>query len=361
MIRMQKFKPGDRVIFLNEKGGGVVTKVIDDQIVHVAIAEGFEIPYSTGDLLRADGDNEDMPIAGRRTGRGNPDQEGREVLFSIPNKVDQRPEGVYLAMVPSDQDKVLESRLELQLLNHSPYKVSFGILLNQSGKYSGFAYGQMDSDTSLMLARVGRNEIGDWANGLVQLLFYQDGNTSPLNPASGTIGFRPVKVYKEDSFPYEGLLRKKAFVIELATISAQAQGLMKEDSPDAERLLLKEQSSEGSRKPRPAEGKEGMMDKHKVDDQIAEVDLHIGELTDNLTGFSNADMLRVQMDYFRRCMEQAWKERLKKVIFIHGVGNGTLKMELLRSLRQTEGIEFYDAPYARYGMGATEVVFYRHR
>jgi hypothetical protein len=358
---MQKFKPGDRVIFLNEKGGGVVTKVIDDQIVHVAIAEGFEIPYSTGDLLREGVGDDDLPLTGRRAGRKGSDREGREVLFSIPNKVDQRPEGIYLAMVPTDQDKVLESRLELQLLNHSPYGVSFGILLNQSGKYSGFAHGQMDADTSLVLAKVGRNEIGDWANGLVQLLFYQDGNTRPLSPASATIGFRPVKVYKEDSFPYEGLLRKKAFVIELATISAQAQVLMKDDNLEADLRQLQEQTSEGSRKPRPAEGKEGMMDKHKVDDQIAEVDLHIGELTDNLTGLSNADMLRVQMDYFRRCMEQAWKERLKKIIFIHGVGNGTLKMELLRSLRQTEGIEFYDAPYARYGMGATEVVFYRHR
>jgi hypothetical protein len=358
MIRMQKFKPGDRVIFLNEKGGGVVTRVIDDQIVHVAIEEGFEIPYSVGDLLKAEGD--DSPMAGS-PGRRSPDRGGQETLFSIPNKIDQRPEGVYLGLVPSDQEKILESRLEFFLINHSPYKLLFGITLNQGGKYSGLASGQLEADSSLLLARVGRNDIGDWANGLVQLLFYQDGNTQPLNPASATIGFKPVKVYKEDSFPYEGLLRKKAFVIELTTISAQAQRLMKEDSPEAELRLLQEQASEGSRKPEQPKRKEEMLDRHKVDDQIAEVDLHIGELTDNLSGLSNKDMLRIQMDYFGRCMEQARQGRLRKIIFIHGIGNGTLKTELLRSLRQTEGIEFYDAPYARYGMGATEVVFYRHR
>jgi hypothetical protein len=356
---MQKFKPGDRVIFLNEKGGGIVTSIIDEQIVHVAIEDGFEIPYSVSDLLKESADEEDHSLVGRLAGKS--DTPGQESLFSIPNKTDQRPEGVYLALVPSDQSKLLESRLEFFLLNHSSYRISFGVFLNQSGKYSGLASGKLEADSSLLLRRVDRQQIEDWANGLVQVLFYQDGKTEPLNPASATIAFKPVKIYKEDSFPFEGLIRKKAFIIELATVAAQAQNLQKDENMEAGLSLMKGKHSEGTRKTSGKESAEGFLDKHKVDDQIAEVDLHIGELVDNLSGLSNVDMLRIQMEYFRRCMEQALAERLKKIIFIHGIGNGTLKTELMRSLRQTEGIEFYDAPYARYGMGATEVVFYRHR
>ncbi len=41
-----KFKEGDKVVFLNEKGGGIVTRVVDEEIVHVSIEDGFEIPYA---------------------------------------------------------------------------------------------------------------------------------------------------------------------------------------------------------------------------------------------------------------------------------------------------------------------------
>lgn len=334
-----------------------MTSIVDDQIVNVAIEDGFEIPYAVGDLLKASSGEDDHSLAGRRTSSSSAGITGQERLFSIPQKAGQRPEGVYLAMVPTDQEKLLESRLEFYLVNHCPYTLSFGVFLNQSGKYSGLVSGQVDPDSCLLLKREERQQIEDWANGLVQFMFYQDGKTQPLNPASATIAFKPVKIYREDSFPFEGLLRKKAFFIQLATISEQ--DLRQEDKQTAQKLL-QEKHLEGTRNPERKPAVEGFLDKHKVDDQIAEVDLHIGELTERITGLSNADMLRIQMSYFRRCMDEAATGRLKKIIFIHGIGNGTLKTELLRSLRQTEGIAFHDAPYARYGMGATEVVFYRH-
>jgi hypothetical protein len=46
-----KFKPGDKVRFLNENGGGIITKIISPQMVSVAIEEGFEIPTLTSELL----------------------------------------------------------------------------------------------------------------------------------------------------------------------------------------------------------------------------------------------------------------------------------------------------------------------
>ena len=39
-----KFKVGDRVKFLNENGGGVVSKIVSPSMVNVAIEDGFEIP-----------------------------------------------------------------------------------------------------------------------------------------------------------------------------------------------------------------------------------------------------------------------------------------------------------------------------
>jgi len=46
-----KFKIGDKVRFLNEPGGGIVTKIISPSMVNVSIEEGFDIPTMTSELL----------------------------------------------------------------------------------------------------------------------------------------------------------------------------------------------------------------------------------------------------------------------------------------------------------------------
>ena len=67
------------------------------------------------------------------------------------------------------------------------------------------------------------------------------------------------------------------------------------------------------------------------------------------------DNYNYQISYFLRCLDQAELQRLSKIIFIHGIGNGVLKSELRRKL-QSMGYEFYDASLSRYGFGATAVV-----
>jgi len=291
-----------------------------------------------------------------RSSNGNSDMSD---LYYIPNKADQRPSGVYLAIIPADKENILKSAMDVYIVNHSDYQLLFNIYLNRSGTYHGFDFGYVDPESKLFLKSIERTEIQDWANGLVQLIFYMEGKAVPLQPASVTIAFKPVKVYKEESFQYEGLLRDHALIIDLTTTEKQAQYL-KSENQTAENMKLMAEKIAGSMRPESKPKKEGFLDKHKLDDKIAEVDLHIGELTDDTSRLSNVDMLKIQMAYFEKCMDHARSEGLSKIIFIHGVGNGTLKNEILRFLRQTQGIDFYDASYARYGMGATEVSFYRH-
>jgi len=47
-----KFKVGDRVRFLNDQGGGIVTKVISSSLVNVRIEDGFEIPTVVSELIK---------------------------------------------------------------------------------------------------------------------------------------------------------------------------------------------------------------------------------------------------------------------------------------------------------------------
>ena len=92
-----------------------------------------------------------------------------------------------------------------------------------------------------------------------------------------------------------------------------------------------------------------------VNSTTAEVDLHIGQLIDDYHLLDNDEMLRLQLDYFTRCMEGAFMNRIQEIIFIHGVGNGTLKNEIIKILKAFDNVHYFEASLAKYGVGATEV------
>jgi dsDNA-specific endonuclease/ATPase MutS2 len=68
------------------------------------------------------------------------------------------------------------------------------------------------------------------------------------------------------------------------------------------------------------------------------------------------EILDYQISIFRRELDKAIDTRAKKIIFIHGIGNGRLKFEIIKILKTYKKIEFQDASYQKYGFGATEVL-----
>lgn len=96
---------------------------------------------------------------------------------------------------------------------------------------------------------------------------------------------------------------------------------------------------------------------HMVDDGEAEVDLHIDMLCENPGELAPHEAFQTQMRYFRTCLNHAFENHLKKVTFIHGVGRGILKDEIMAELRKYDNIAVMDAPMRKYGVGAVEVYF----
>lgn len=92
--------------------------------------------------------------------------------------------------------------------------------------------------------------------------------------------------------------------------------------------------------------------------QRIEIDLHIHELIDDARHLSNFEILNIQLNKAKSQLEWAINKRIKHVVFIHGVGQGVLKAELLTLFRRYENLEYYDADYHTYGLGATEVSIY---
>lgn len=91
-----------------------------------------------------------------------------------------------------------------------------------------------------------------------------------------------------------------------------------------------------------------------------EVDLHIHQLTNSTKGMANHDMLTLQLDTAKRQLEFAIRKRIQKVVFIHGVGEGVLKLELEYLFGRYNNVKFYEANLQKYGLGATEVYIYQN-
>lgn len=97
--------------------------------------------------------------------------------------------------------------------------------------------------------------------------------------------------------------------------------------------------------------------KSKKDEFVLEIDLHIEKLVPNKKGMNNYDILTLQMETAKRQLEFAMRNRIPKIVFIHGVGEGVLKAELDFFLGRYDNLTFQDANYQKYGLGATEVYF----
>lgn len=139
---------------------------------------------------------------------------------------------------------------------------------------------------------------------------------------------------------------------DLVRIEAGFPDILPPDVEDLSEVIKQKESSKRKRMPRvkPKERNVPPM----------EVDLHINKLVNSARGMNNYDILNLQMDTAKRQLEFAIQKRIRKVVFIHGVGEGILKAELETLFHRYENVKFYDADYQKYGLGATEVYIFQN-
>mgnify|MGYP001571726896 FL=1 len=87
------------------------------------------------------------------------------------------------------------------------------------------------------------------------------------------------------------------------------------------------------------------------------IDLHIHELIDDQSGLQDRTKLDIQLNHFERMMRIAGEQRVKRVIFIHGVGQGVLRSQIRTRLGSYyPDCTVRDGNPREYGAGATEVI-----
>ena len=90
------------------------------------------------------------------------------------------------------------------------------------------------------------------------------------------------------------------------------------------------------------------------------IDLHIHQLIPKYRGLNNFEILTIQLEEAKRQLNFAFSKKIQRIVFIHGVGEGVLRMELEFLLKRFDNLKFYDADYQKYGVGATEVYVFQN-
>ena len=86
------------------------------------------------------------------------------------------------------------------------------------------------------------------------------------------------------------------------------------------------------------------------------LDLHIENLIDSHHGLSNSAILKIQMTNFKDFLKKSIYKKQRKIVVIHGVGEGVLRHEIRKELDiYYPYFEYFDASYDEFGYGATEI------
>lgn len=91
-------------------------------------------------------------------------------------------------------------------------------------------------------------------------------------------------------------------------------------------------------------------------DEVIEIDLHAHSLLDSTDGLSASEIKDYQMKIFRETMNEYLRDKGRRLVFIHGNGDGVLRKAILTELKYTyKTCRHQDASFQQYGFGATMV------
>lgn len=346
-------KIGDKVRFLSEVGGGIVKGFRGKDIVLVEDADGFDIPMQARQCVVIDTDDYNM----KHKSTAAPQKKVEEPVKLVKPEVSVlRPAevrggdvlNVFLAFVPEDVKAISTTSFEAHLVNDSNYYLYYTYLSAEGKAWKNRAHGLIEPNTKFLLEEFTKDILNELEHVAVQFIAFKDGRSAAMKPAVGVeLRIDTVKFYKLHTF------RESAFFEEPALI----YDIVKDDAPTRQVFVAAEEIQEvllqkkGIEKP-----KSQSIVKRGGNNEILEVDLHIGELLDDTRGMSNAEILTYQLDKFREVMEKYKNKREQKIVFIHGKGDGVLRKALLDELkRKYSDCRYQDASFQEYGFGATMI------
>jgi len=311
-----KFKLGDFVRFVDEKMEGFITRIIDDEMIGVTGEDDFEIPVLARKVTLVHGYKAPGTEVNTITNE-----------LQIP-QAEFKTKGAYLGVVP---DAKANSVVHFNLINDTSFQLLVTLTTEKQGfkgEYAGIVAPR--SATKIYSAQLADLQL--WPKLLVNVLYYTTQNVAT-----------PVPLIISEKFKAKDFAGSKK---NLPVLNQQGW-LIQLDEPDL--IIDAEKLKESFFK--------STEEKIEITKPIREVDLHIEKLRDDYQFLNSADILKIQLDHFHKTLDAAIVHHLTDMVFIHGVGNGTLRNEIHKALGKNLKVQtFMDAQKEKFGFGATRVL-----
>ena len=390
---------GDKVRFLNTTGGGKIAGFQGKDLVLVCDDDGFEIPTLRSEIVVVETDNYNLvrkPVPSKERAstsesdglshtsikaalaahaaaanggeNGAPEEElledesepaDKEITFQ-PRPLERRGAdqvNFYIGFLPVDSRALSQTEFEVYLINDSNLYVRFLLLTQEGEQYSLRHEGLVLPNQKLLLDTIGHADLPQWERLTFQLLAYKTDKPFALkSPMNITLRVDGTKFYKLHCFAASDFFNDPAWVRPLVSEDRPAQSVSIAAETVEEALITPEVVRQSAERPKQQPAR--AIDKSVTLDRnaIVEVDLHAEVLLDSTRGLTPTDILMMQIKAFHDTMRQYAKDKGRRIVFIHGKGEGVLRATLLKELKNHyRHCTHQDASFREYGFGATMV------
>lgn len=360
-------KIGDKVRFIHETGGGIVTGFRGKDTVLVEGEDGFELPMPITECVAIDTNeyNFEKKSVAPKPEPVKPRESSKKIAQPLRDKEDddepivtyrpkERPEGehlnIHIAYLPMDAKALSNTRFEAYLINDSNYSVYYTYLAAEGKCWRVRGNGLLEPNSKCFIEEFGRDELNAMEHICVQLLPFKEDKSFGLKPAMNierridTVKFYKLHLFKENPFFDEG-----ALVYDIVVNDKPVKEIFV-DAQDMQRAIMEKKRVDAA----PTQPAQPKLQKGS---DILEVDLHASTLLETTAGMNNFDILNYQLDVVRKTLNEHQKEKGKKIVFIHGKGEGVLRNAISQEIRRKyPRCISQDASFQKYGFGATMVI-----
>ncbi len=349
-------KVGDKVRYLNAVGGGIVVRV-EKELAYVD-EDGFETPVLARECVvieSAEPTKKTPHVPASKMTNIPPVEKSRitpKEELEDDSLAEETPEGerlnIVLAYLPDESKHLNTTRFTAYLVNDSNYYLYFSYLSRDNEGWRTRYAGVVEPNIQIELEEFGHEDVNGLERICIQYIaFKKDKYFALKSPVAVEYRLDTTKFYKLHTFRDSLYFDEPSWSIDIVKNDVPVRPVVF-DATDLERAMKMKKAGDAS--PRKPQGKP--VDKPG----IIEVDLHAHELLDTTAGLSNSEILNFQLDKVREVLNQYRNAKGRKIVFIHGKGEGVLRNALLKEVRDKyKNCTCQDASFREYGFGATMV------
>lgn len=343
-------KIGDKVRFLNDVGGGVISGFQGRDTVLVEDEDGFDIPVLRSECVVVETDNYNLVTPEEKEYQEVTPQDRLKESMSSP--VVETKEGddlnVFLAFAPQNIKELSTTSFDVFLVNDSNYYLYYTYSNKTNNEeWSARSHDIVPPNTKLYVETFTKLLLNELEHLRVQLIsFKHDRNFEMKPPVDVQYKLDTVKFYKLHSFKDNPFFEQPCLLYDIV-VRGETKKPLKISAKDLREGILSKPEFQPKTK---------MVKKTKEKNNIIEVDLHIHEVLDDIRGLSNKEMLECQLARLKEVMDENKNNKGQRIVFVHGKGEGVLRKAVIQELRRSyKSCIYQDASFQEYGFGATMV------